>query len=113
MLSQFLIEFHRLGLPLEDLPRYLLAYEPFNPDPKAPTPGVEESANTLISWIKWGALGLVISMGVGGIGTLAGGKLTNNSGWSTRGQQMMGGSVILAILFGTIYEIIQQFTKVP
>ncbi|WP_238009383.1 hypothetical protein KZZ52_27700 [Dactylosporangium sp. AC04546] len=110
-----MIELHWSGLSLDGLAQHLLAYEPapFDPDPKPPTEGIRQGADTLMSWIKWGALGLIFALGTGGIAVFAGGRLTNNGDWGTRGRNMMGGALVLGILYGAIYEMIKQFTKTP
>jgi hypothetical protein len=88
------------------------APDPLNPDPSAPTEGVESAARLFMSWIKWGAITLVFALGFVGIAAIAGGRVTGNLDWSKYGQRalLLGG--VLGVLFGSVYQMIQKLSGI-
>lgn len=77
----------------------LLAANPIpNPPPKAP-PGVEKQASDVMSFIKWGALFLIVAGGMCGVGALVGGKVLGHHKSASVGV----GILIVAVIAGAIW----------
>ncbi|MGB8381791.1 MAG: hypothetical protein WCG47_11160 [Dermatophilaceae bacterium] len=82
---------------------------PPNPAPKAP-PGVEQPVSTLLSYVKWTVLAVIIGGAFIGVGSIVGGKVASNHRSSHLGIQILAAAICSAILYTGIYGIVTLFT---
>lgn len=73
--------------------------------PAAP-PGMQTYQDQVISWVKWGVIGLIIIAALVSIGAIAIGKIFAMPHASSRGAVGLAVTVITAILFVTIIALI-------
>jgi hypothetical protein len=73
--------------------------------PKAP-PGMQKYQDEVISWVKWGVLGLLVIAAVVSIGSILIGRIFSHPHASRCGSMGLGIVVICAILYVTILGIL-------
>src|SRR4051812_5641734 len=73
--------------------------------PAAP-PGMQAYQDQVISWVKWGVIGLIIIAALVSIGAIVIGKIFSMPHASSRGAVGLAVTVITAILFVTITALI-------
>jgi hypothetical protein len=73
--------------------------------PKAP-PGMQKYQDEVISWVKWGVLGLIVIAAVVSIGSILIGRIFSHPHASRYGSMGLGIVVICAILYVTILGIL-------
>ncbi|MFI5934078.1 hypothetical protein [Actinoplanes sp. NPDC051494] len=78
---------------------------PGNPDP-SPPPGVSGPVETLMSYVKWGVLVVIITAGFVGAGAVAGGRLFANHGASRTGLAILLSALAGAVLYAGVYALI-------
>ena len=77
--------------------------------PKAP-PGMQKYQDQVISWVKWGVLGLIVIAAVVSIGSILIGRIFAHPHASRAGAMGLGITVICAILYVTILGILAGIT---
>ena len=83
---------------------------PPNPAPQ-PIPGVDGPVATLMSYLKWGVLVVIISAGFVGAGAIAGGRIFANHGASKVGVTILMSALAGAVVYVGIYAVITSVTK--
>lgn len=73
--------------------------------PAAP-PGMQTYQDQVISWVKWGVIGLIIASALVSVGAIVIGKIFALPHASSRGAIGVAVAIIAAILFVTIVAII-------
>ena len=87
-----------------------LVNAPPNPAPQ-PIPGVDGPVATLMGYLKWGVLVVIIAAGFVGAGTIAGGRIFANHGASKIGVTILMSSLAGAVVYVGIYAVITSVTK--
>jgi hypothetical protein len=82
---------------------------PPNPGPKE-IPGVATPINTLMGYLKWGVLVVIIAAGFVGAGALAGGRIFGNHGASKIGVTILMSAIAGAVVYVGIYALITSVT---
>lgn len=80
-----------------------------DPDPQAP-PNVDEPVSTLISYLKWGVLLVILAAGLVGAGAIAGGRVFSHHGASKIGIGILLSALGGAVVYVSIYAIITSIT---
>ena len=80
-----------------------------NPGPKAPS-GTTAQASNIMSYIKYGALYVILAAGFIGAGALAGGHFLHHSKSSQAGMKILIGAVIAAVVYAAIYAFLTGVT---
>jgi uncharacterized oligopeptide transporter (OPT) family protein len=73
--------------------------------PAAP-PGVQQYADEITSWVKWGVLVLIVIAVFVSIGMLVAGRIMHNPQSARAGAAGLIISIIAAILYVTVYAIV-------
>jgi hypothetical protein len=99
------------AMPLANLPLSAVVRATVvpNPDPKAP-PGVSEQMSSVLAYVKWGVLVVIIIAAFVGVGAIAGGRVFSHHGASKVGVSMLVSSVVAAILYVGIYSFVTSIT---
>lgn len=97
------------------LQQLLLAPPPYdgiipNPNPQK-IPGVSEPILTLLAYLKWGVLIVIIAAGFVGAAAIAGGKLLAHMGASKMGAGLLMGAVAGAVLYVGVYTLITSIVE--
>ncbi len=80
-----------------------------NPDPVAPD-GISGPIQTLMGYVKWGVLVVIIVAGFVGAGAVAGGRLFANHGTSKVGISILMAAIGAAVLYVGVYALITSVT---
>jgi len=83
---------------------------PPNPEPK-PIPGMEGPIGTLMSYLKWGVLVVIVAAGFVGAGAIAGGRIFAHHGASKVGVTILMSALAGAVVYVGIYAVITSVTK--
>ncbi len=87
-----------------------LVEAPPNPAPQ-PIPGVDGPVATLMGYLKWGVLVVIIASGFIGAGAIAGGRIFANHGASKIGVTILMSALAGAVVYVGIYAVITSVTK--
>jgi hypothetical protein len=83
---------------------------PPNPPASAP-PDMSGSVATLIGYVKWGVLVIIVAAGFVGAGAVAGGRILAHHGVSKAGIGILLSALAGAVLYVGIYAIIASLTQ--
>jgi hypothetical protein len=81
-----------------------------NPPPAAP-PDVTNPVETLLGYVKWGVLVVIVTAGFVGAGAVAGGRVFAHHGASKVGIGILLSALAGAVLYVGIYAIITSIAK--
>jgi uncharacterized membrane protein len=73
-------------------------------------PGVQDFADKITSWVKWGVLALIVMSGFISVGAIVGGRITNHPQGARYGAMGLVTTIIAAILFVTVYAVVTGIT---
>jgi hypothetical protein len=80
------------------------------PNPPArPPDGVSQPVTSIISYLKWGVLIVILISALAGVGALAGGRVFGNHGASKVGVSMLVTSVMALVVYVGLYAFLSGF----
>lgn len=71
-----------------------------------PPPGVAPFADQIVSWIKWGVLGLIFAAGFISVGFMVAGKMASNGRAAQVGSAGLFWTVLGAVAYAVVYGIL-------
>ncbi len=80
-----------------------------NPEPM-PIPGVSGPVMTLMAYLKWGVLLVIIAAGFAGAGAVAGGRVFGHHQASRLGVGILMAAIAGAVLYVSVYALITSVT---
>ena len=80
-----------------------------NPSPKAP-PGIADQMASVVGFVKWGVLVVIIVTAFVGVGAIAGGRVFSHHSASKVGVSILVSTVVASVLYVGIYSFVTSIT---
>lgn len=80
-----------------------------NPSPKAP-PGIADQIASVVGFVKWGVLVVIIVTAFVGVGAIAGGRVFSHHSASKVGVSILVSAVVASVLYVGIHSFVTSIT---